>query len=265
MKLALIYILCLCAVGLGQDVNEEKESSIRILPVGNRPPYKEVLPPWQKPADENGCLTLESPPFSIPPTKVWLKSAEEKEGEIDLRLNKVSERVTFSGEKVELLIKEGTRRDGESKTWTTIEVPKRGDYLLVLAKSLHGEDSDWEEVRTFLLDDSSKDFPAGTVRFVNTTQEVIAARISKSGRMPRKEQDQGKAFAIKPDGIEMRTLPEKEPLVEFATKEKDGTWRMKRSHSLSPKEGERCNSIIYQGNGAKISVYPFKENILRKP
>ena len=175
---------------------------------------------------------------------------------VDLRLKELSRLVKVNGDTVELSTK--VKKGAGLKSWTKLTLPKSGEYLAVLVKSPKVEKPDWKEVQTFMLDDDPKAFPAGTIRITNTSEEQIAARISK-GPWSTKNQEKGKAFAINPGEIEIRSCPGKEAVVVVARKEKDGKWKIMRSIGLSLKEGERCNLVLYRGNGAKLEVWSNNE------
>lgn len=230
-----ISALFLCAallpgVSLAQSSEKKAKGWLRILPVGDAPPWMEV--------EEGGVRKQVSAPVgSVPPFEVKVPEQEGEENEpVRLNLNSISSRFVASVGSIPLSDPEGPA--GEA--WHTLKMPARSSALAVLWRD--PEKKKWTTARSLMLPDDTTAFPGGRVRILNISKYPIGVRF------------QGKGSGLAPGkmvmaGVKGQAL--KDAPFEINIPNGKGGWKRIFDRAITQSASERTNIIIYTADGVK--------------
>lgn len=215
----------------GQEPAQPPRSWLRLLPVGEAPPFLQEI--------RGGVRhELEAPPGTVPPRVVKVpspKGGDQAAAEIRLNLGSMSEPVMVTAG----LLRLSPGRDGDKAAkWLEFTMPQR-PTLVVVFRNPGGKS--WESVVGVSMADDAASFPAGRLRFVNATpyQADIGFHgqitLLKPGQVMVKEAPAGGVLKDAPLMVAVRGTDEKSVRVF------DGT--------VSQDPGERTNIVIHWTDG----------------
>jgi hypothetical protein len=153
-----------CLGGFGQEAGDEgvqKEKipkrSVRFLPVGEAPPFRQEI--------RDGVRHELPPPVgSLPPREVTLGIADAKAGELTLRLRKLSGAVQIAEGAHPLVLRD---KEKEAEPWHAINLPETGDVLAILWRDAKA--GSWVKARSLVVPHSLEAVPAGTILISNVS------------------------------------------------------------------------------------------------
>ena len=171
MRFCFFILLLVSLVGVAPaqtDVPAKKSKrSIRVLTVGDPPPFKQVI--------ENGVRReVPPPPGSLPPIEVSVAVAAEGDGEefmagvSRLQLGRMSAPLTVPQGELPLLLRKG--RDAKAgEAWMKVNPPPIGDFYTILWRK--SREVTWDEASFLCLPATA---PPGTVTLLNVTPATLA-------------------------------------------------------------------------------------------
>ena len=228
---ALLLGLVLSVGAGGEESDKEKRPPrwVRILAVGDSPPYRQEF-------RDGVAHQVKAPPGSVPPREVTVALDEETSKEAGLRLGAISSPLAVPAGARPLPIFPGKGADLSSKPWQRLNLPEEGHVLAIFWRG-HNQKT-WDDARHLVLPDDPADFGAGKVRLVNVTPYRVAIALD------------GKKFDLKP-GVSMVRAGGNAKGVELrvAVADQEGRLRTIYSSSLVQNRGERANIVIYRADG----------------
>jgi hypothetical protein len=227
----------------GQGEDEEKPKGwLRMLPVGDAPPFRQVI--------RNGVREeIAAEPGTIPPPQVEVASAENRVG-ARLELGRVTAPVLAVAGPVGIFQAGG---GGGNQPWQKITMPASPAALAFLWRPPGAES--WDEARSFILPDDLQTFRSGQVRIVNVAPFPVAVgwRDETIGLLPGRHVLRGPG-----GGGALQDVP-----VAVSLKVDGQSWRQVFASSVSLNPGERCNIVIYRADGIEPRR-PGKVMVLRE-
>lgn len=213
-----------------QDKSAKPDRLLRILPVGEMPPYREKI--------VNGVRQEQPPPpGSVPPRKVISMVGGKPNGNpISLYLDRLSASVPVRAGA--MLLHESAGVAPNPKAWAKVSVPSRTTHALTIFWSDRQEK--WKKARSLTLRDDVTSFPAGTVRFVNVSP--LAAMIEFRGK--KVSLPPGKLYTLKSGVLNQESLV-------IRMKDERGKLRPIIQSGLSLRRTERSTIVVYRADGAK--------------
>lgn len=228
------FLAVMVAPVWGQEDTDSAKGWLRILPVGDAPPFIQEV--------RGGVRQqLAAPEGALPPRELVVPVRKgQKDGEEKLRLHLGRVSQAFLVSSGPLLLSDGQNAD-DPEGWTKIKMPKRSAALAVMFRDPSGKS--WESVRSIVLPDDATSFPAGRVRFVNASPFLVNVSF------------QGKNVVMKPGKVLVRRpaaggVIKDEPLQVVVRDVKGQTKRIFDS-AISQSPGERTNVIIHWADGEK--------------
>lgn len=226
--------LVLFAPVWGQESTGGTKGWLRILPVGDAPPFRQEI-------RDGVRQEMDSPEGSQPPRELVVpvrKGGEDGEKKLRLHLGRVSE--AFLVGAGPLILSEGQEAD-DPVGWAKIKMPERSAALAIMFRDPRG--TSWDSVRSIVLPDDSTSFPAGRVRFVNASPFPVSVLF------------QGKSTVMKPGQVMLKQsatggVMEDEQLL-VAVRAAKGLTKRIFDASVSQDSGERTNVIIHWADGVK--------------
>ena len=167
MRIFGILMACATLIGAqeeavdGEEVEKVPKRSVRLLAVGNAPPYRQEV--------RDGIrYELPPPPGSVPPRELTLVRQNEEEvqelGEFRVQLGRISGA---------LEIREGAgtlQLRGEGGVpWASVSCPESGDFMVLLWRD--PAVGSWSKPLMKIVEDPRE---AGTVRFLNVSRQAVA-------------------------------------------------------------------------------------------
>lgn len=252
-------VLAAGVVGLGtagaqeDDQAEQTRGWLRILPVGDAPPFRQKI--------ING-VRVQQPdaPGTTPPRKVLVSVPNQERVGITLVLGTASAPVVATAGPVTLLEE---RRGEDPAKWATLRMPESPVALAIMFRDPRAKL--WDQSRSLLLADGVAIFPVGATRIVNASPFVATVVFA------------GKKYVLQPGKIVIRRRAGgnlENAVLRVAIG--DGRGGVKRIYdsALSQGRGQRTNVVIYRADGlrprtpAKILVQaerPFFPPLPKKP
>ena len=226
MRWVLLIWFFSIAAAFGED--EVKVSHVRILPLGDLPPYQEKLV-----AGKSEAIVV---PFGLPPERAFVRSWDNNFVALSLRLKQFTPKVKVEGDTLEIsVLPEGK---SEKENWVNSKIVGSGSYLAVVRKKKEGENPDWRKVETLLLKESYEAFPVGHIRLVNTSQFPIAMKVGGE-----------RAVMVKPGGIVFRKAPAEEFEIAFALQNQEDAWKKIFDNVVNLKADGRFHVFAYDAEG----------------
>ena len=241
VPLGVLMLSSLCAAPLmGQEKERKPDRLLRILPVGEAPPYVEKIVDGVR-------IEQDAPEGSIPPRRVvqMTKEGQERGNPVRLQLDRLSAPVAVSPGTIPLF---DAGAGGAGKPWHSVKVPKTTHSLAVLWRD--PAKKKWSDAKSITLIDDVRSFPAGRVRFVNVSPYSVGISYK------------GEKSSLGPGKILMKTQTKPEEL-KVLLKTKSGKWLKVFDSQLNQRAGERTNVIIYKADGNKPRL-PAKVRLMRE-
>lgn len=228
MRLSPLLRLCCCFVLLGTLFAQSGPRTMRILPLGDIPPYRQEI-------RDGVAYELEPPAGSIPPREVVFGANRNGAEESPLSLGRVSAPVKIAQGAGPLSL----RRKGEgekSVPWLNVEKPEKGDFLVLLWRD--PEKKSWDSPRALVLPDSAEAAPAGTVRVVNISPVTLAIVF------------EGEKIALVAGKSWQKAVPTgKEAMIQVGAVDASGNLRRIHAGSVFQNAGERTLVAVYKADG----------------
>jgi len=239
------------------DGNSKQERKVRILPVGESPPFLQEI-------RDGVRYELEVPPDSIPPREVVPSCGKDVPPDKDPKLAKDPQAAKPLGLHLGRISAPATvpagagifdlKRVGEgpdAKPWLRIQRPEAGDFLLFLWRDPNKKS--WRDALGLCVPDGPLGAPAGTVRIVNLFPQAV--RILWAGE----------ALMLVPGKTIGRTVkPGAEMPFQILVADKSGAMKLYYSGNVTQNPGERSLVAIYRADGV-APRRPVKVEILREP
>lgn len=225
-------LLVLFAPVWGQETTSATRGWLRILPVGDAPPFRQEI--------RGGVRhELDTPEGALPPRELVVpvqKGKDDGEAKVRLRLGQVSE--AFLVRAGPLVLSERPEAD-DSEGWTKITMPERSAALAIVFRDPRGKS--WESVLSIVSADDIASFPAGRVRFVNATPFLVSVMF------------QGKSTVMKPGQVMLKQPAAgavmKDQSLKVAMRDSKGRTTRIFDSTVSQNPGERTNVIIHWSDG----------------
>nr|NIP94373.1 hypothetical protein [Akkermansiaceae bacterium] len=211
-----------------QDDEKKPDRLLRLLPVGEAPPYVEKI--------INGVrVEQEAPEGAIPPRQVVMLSAQdgqERGNPVRLRLDQLSAPLAVGPGIIPL---HETGASGvNSNPWHKVKASRATHSLAFLWRD--PQEKKWTKARSLTLADDIRAFPAGRVRFVNVSPYTVGFQFN------------GKNIKLPPYKNVMQAHTGSVPLT-VALQGKGGTWHKVFDSVLTQTATERTNVVIYRADG----------------
>jgi len=218
------------AEGAGDSDKPQPPRSLRLLPLGEPPPFRQNV--------IDGVRYEQEPePGSVPPRQIRFGEAE-KAILIRLNLGRATEPIKIPGGTAAVGFREATAsNDPAVKPWLTLTPPESGDVLAVIWRD---PGTRWSTPRSILFADTAAALPAGSIRIVNLLP-VEAALVFGADRViltPGKSLV--KALAVGTD------LP-----IQIAFKNSTGQYQRFYSGAVLLNRNERAQVFIHRADGEK--------------
>lgn len=227
MRLSPLLRLC-CFLFSGTLFAQSGPRTIRFLPLGDMPPYRQEI-------RDGVAYELEPPPGSIPPREVVFGSNKNGDDESPLSLGRVSAPMKIAQGRGQLSL----RRKGEgdkAAAWLNVEKPEQGDFLVLLWRD--PEKKSWDSPRALILADSAEAAPAGTVRVVNISPVTLAIVF------------EGEKIALPVGKSWQKAVPAgKEATIQIGAVDATGNLRRIHAGSVFQNAGERTLVAVYKADG----------------
>lgn len=213
-----------------QEKPARPDRLLRILPVGEMPPYREKI--------VNGVRQEQPPlPGTVPPREVTAVLGGKQDGSaIRLYLDRMSASIPVRPGA--MLLHESSAAGPNAKPWAKLTVPSRASHALSIFWSDRKEK--WQKARSLTLQDDVASFPAGSVRFVNVSplSALIEFRGKKVTLMP------GKLYSLRAGVLSQEGL-----IVRM--KDTRGRVRPIFQAAVTQRRPERSTVVIYRADGEK--------------
>ena len=234
MLAAAISASFFCGQDLFAQDEKKRDRALRILAVGQAPPWREVI--------QGGRRVQVAPPLgSLPPGRLQLSSDDGVElGEaIAVKLNQISSVMAVTPGAVPL---RGVGEGGlDSKAWCNLKFPNVSAGLAILWRDpAKGKWTDGCK-GLFLRDDvGSSGFPAGRVRIVNVSKFALGLQLGAEKGL------------LKPGASIIRAgksgVFDKVP-IELSVKDKSGRWVKVLSQQINQRSEHRTHVVLYTNDG----------------
>ena len=232
---------------LAQDDDEKRNRALRILAVGQEPPWREVI--------QGGRRVQVPPPLgSLPPGRLQLSNAEGVElGEaVGLKLNQFSNIMPVSpGTHPLHAVGEGGL---DPAPWHKFKFPSVAAGLAILWRD--PKEGKWTKgCKGILLRDDLAGFPAGRVRIVNVSKYPLGLKFGAEKGLLKTGQvliRAGKSGSFSKVPLELSV---KDP--------KTGRWVRALSQEINQKATERTHIVLYTTDGEAPSR-PVSAVVLRE-
>lgn len=206
------------------------ERSLRLLPLGEPPPFRQEV-------RDGVRIELEPEPGSVPPRQIRLG---ERDATIRIRLNlgKATEAVRIPGGVAPVILREANAPDDPAvKPWLSLRPPEAGDVLAVLWRD---PGTRWTQPRAILFPDSSAALPAGSVRIVNLLPADAALVFG------------GEHILLPPAKTLVRSIAlGTDHSIQIAYKNTSGQLQPFYHGSVLLRAGERAQIFIHRADGEK--------------
>lgn len=232
---------------VAQDGDKKPDRLLRILAVGESPPYAEKIIDGKR-------VEQEPPKGSIPPRRVVLlgKEGQERGEPVRVQLGRLSAPIPVGPGSVPL--HESGAEGVDPKPWHQVKVPRATHALALLWR----DPSDpWSKPRSMTLKDDISSFPAGRVRVVNVSPFTVGLRIK------------GKDYKVAPYKTTMLAQNGQTQLV--VALQGQGKWHKVYDSVLNQRATERTNVVIYKADRkdsrspAKVLVMPERAKLAKLP
>ena len=226
--------LALFAPVWGQESTGGAKGWLRILPVGDAPPFRQEI-------RDGVRQEMESPEGAQPPRELVVPVREgrkDEEKKLRLHLGRVSEAVLVCAGP--LILSEGQEAD-DPVGWAKIKMPERSAALAIMFRDPRGKS--WDSVRSIVLPDDPTSFPAGRVRFVNASPFPVSVLF------------QGKSTVMKPGQVMLKQSATggamEDEQLQIVVRVAKGLTKRIFDASVSQNSRERTNVIIHWADGEK--------------
>jgi len=234
MLAAAMSVLFSCGQDLFAQDEKKRDRALRILAVGQEPPWREVIQGGRR-------IQVAPPQGSLPPIQLQLSNDEGVElGEaVEVKLNQISRVMAVTPGAVPLR----AVGDGglDAKAWSTLKFPNVSAGLAILWRDpAKGKWTDGCK-GLFLRDDlGSSGFPAGRVRIVNVSKFALGLQFGSEKGL------------LKPGQTLIRAgksgVFEKVP-IELSVKDKNGRWVKVLSQQINQRPEHRTHVVLYTNDG----------------
>ncbi|MDP0491863.1 MAG: hypothetical protein Q7Q71_12515 [Verrucomicrobiota bacterium JB023] len=235
----LITFLFATSLIFNLQAQEEKPREMRILPLGDNPPFRQEV-------RDGARYELAPEPGTVPPPTLLVPAVGEgATGKIRLRLNTPSQTIKLpSGDEPGKL----PLKHEDGKPW--VEVPFTGQSKTLTLIWRGGRL--WNEVRSLTLPDGDQAVPANACRFVNTTSAPIGLVWGSDKKR------------LKPGEVVVLEFPSKETPLEVLYPTRGGDLRPCLKTIVEQNDLIMQQFLIYRADGEDVrmpvKVYPFREN-----
>ena len=230
---------------LAQD-EKKRDRALRILAVGQEPPWREVI--------QGGRRVQVTPPEgSLPPGRLQLSNAEGIElGEaVGVKLNQISSVMSVSPGTHPL---HGSGEGGlDPKPWYSLKFPSMAAGLAILWRD--PSKGKWTGgCKGVLLRDDLTGFPAGRIRIVNVSRYPLGLKFGAEKGL------------LKPGQVLLRAGKsgafDRVPL-ELSVKDKSGRWVRVISQQINQRPEHRTHIVLYTNDG-EAPTRPVGAVVLRE-
>lgn len=222
----------LFAPAWGQASTSGTQGWLRILPVGDAPPFRQEI-------REGVRHELDTPEGALPPRELTVpvrKGKDDSEENVRLNLGRVSQAVPVGAGP---LILSDAQKGDDPEGWAKIRMPERSAALAIMFRDPRGKS--WESVLSIVLPDDSTSFPAGRVRFVNASPFALSVMF------------QGKRTVMKPGQVMLRQPARggvmRDEHLQLVVRDANGRTTRIFDATVSQDSGERSNVIIHWADG----------------
>ena len=222
----MIGLLLLAVLSSGLSASE-KANNLRFMTLGS-------LPLWMQ-STESDLLYRDKVKFDRPPQNTSL-ALDDTMVPVELSMRCFTEWLAISPDSKELVIKKGT--SPKSSIWLRTEMPSAPHSLGVLFRE-HGKT--WDHPKVLLLNDDEESFPAGKIRFVNTSDKMIIVHFMGV---------KSKRFGIAPGKVSTKDVVKGPNLIHIAYRSSDGSARSIWKNNINVKANQRFQCFLYNAEPA---------------
>ncbi len=233
------------SVLMAQDEGK-RDRALRILAVGQEPPWREVIQGGRR-------VQVPAPAGSLPPGRLQLSNGEGIElGEaVGVKLNQISSVMPVSPGTHPL------RATGEgglgAKPWYNLKFPSMAAGLAILWRD-PGKGKWTDGCKGMVLRDDLTGFPAGRIRIVNVSRYPLGLKFGEEKGL------------LKPGQVLLRSGKsgafDKVPL-ELSVKDKSGRWVRVISQQINQRPEHRTHVVLYTNDG-EAPTRPVGAVVLRE-
>ena len=240
-------LFALPTAATAQQAAPEKTRTVRFLPVGDAPPFRQEI-------RDGVRYELDAPPGSVPPRELVLGPDAPADADapppLDLRLGMPSKPLEVPAGPGRLRLFHPDEAAAE-KAWLDLKRPDAGDFLVLLWRDPAG--GGWDQVSHLCVPDGPDGAPAGTVRIANLFPQGVRIEwngepgILKAGETIRRE-----------------VTPGRPALLRVLVPDRTGRLRRFFAGEVMQNAGERSFVIIYRADGV-APRRPLKVAVIREP
>ncbi|MCX6875361.1 MAG: hypothetical protein NTW21_16370 [Verrucomicrobia bacterium] len=235
MRLLPLLVFTLTS-GIAQNVTAPEKAtevpprSLRLLPLGETPPYRHEV-------SDGVSRELEPDPNNIPPRQVRLGD-DPTSKPLRLNLGIATEPVKIPGGTAPVILRESKAPvDPALKPWLTLHPPAAGDVLAVIWRD---PKTPWKQPRAIIFPDTAAALPAGSIRIVNLLAVEVVLIFGSDRVLLAPGKALVKAIAIGTDHP-----------VQIAFKINAGQYHGFYSGSVLLNPNERAQIFIHRADGEK--------------
>jgi len=239
-------LLALTMSSLTQAQNDAPRKFVRFLPLGELPVWEETF--------KDGVRVQKPPPKgSLPPGSVTYSQGEQVKA-LRFSLRSMSDIATFPSNAEGIVLKEGEQAGGEE--FIRSKMPSAPMSLGVLFRD--NDEMTWEQPRMVMLADDANAFPAGQMRFVNTSHLVVIVHIAGS-----------KPFGLAPGKVTTKSVKLGDNAIKVGYKTADGGSKAIWQNTVKVGKGDRVQCFFYKAQGKDpsqaVRFLSFPEAIPKPP
>ncbi len=235
---------------LAQEPKAPESSFVRVLPVGDMPPWKEQI--------KNGVrVQIPPPPGAVPIEKATIPVNGGKGETLSLVLGKMTKYFELDGElpKVQLFENELM----QDNPWVDATNSPGSTALMLLMQDPRQSKPSWNHPISKMIADDLASFPLESLRFVNVSGATIIVRIEKEP-----------AFSLAPGAVVVKgSKPGKHTLLIGTAGAGEKPKRIYKNR-ITMKPGERTGIFMYRTSSTaadsapKVRFFPEKPSIPKR-
>ena len=221
-----LLLLALTMSSLAQAQNDAPRKYVRFLPLGE-------LPTWEETFVDGVRVQKPAPPGALPPSTVTYTQGENAKA-LRLSLRNVTKVAAFSANAPGIVLKEGATAGGAE--FIKSKMPAAPFSLAVLFRD--NTEMTWEQPRMVMLPDDSSSFPAGKMRFVNTSPYVVIVQIAGSA-----------PFGVAPGKVSTKPVKVGDNAIKVGYQTADGGSKAIWQNTVKVGQKERVQCFFYKAQG----------------
>ncbi|MDB4639435.1 hypothetical protein OAE58_00090 [Akkermansiaceae bacterium] len=242
--------LLLVPILLAQQPKAPEPSFVRILPVGD-------MPPWQEKIQNGVRVQIPPPPGALPIEKATMAISESRGETLSLVLGKMTKYLPLDGSLPSVQLFEDKFMKGDP--WVKAANRPGTQSLMLLIRDPRQAKPSWKTPIAKMIPDDLISFPPESLRFANISASKIVVRI-----------DEAPAFTLSPGDIVIKKQQAGKVTLLIGTANEGQRPKRIYKNRLTIKDGERTGIFIYRSDGKaadeapKIRFFPERPTVPKR-